>query len=237
MSGVKKIGVIVGREWSFPPAFIEEVNGRDAGVVAEYAQLGGTRMNEPCDYAVLVDRIRTRRFCSGAQSLQMGPSQSGAGTVVPGRATRLQRMRVAMARVWPWLRWGTVAVLLAVLALDLAFPPPLPRAGRGVATVVTAADGTPLRAFADGEGVWRYPASADTVSPLYVQALIGYEDRWFDYHPGVNPFDWGPTPASAPGQVHHVRPRPSCLADPLPHPSSSLSIRRRWARIRKSCTR
>jgi hypothetical protein len=57
MSGVKKIGVIVGREWSFPPAFIEEVNGRDAGVVAEYAQLGGTRMNEPCDYAVLVDRI------------------------------------------------------------------------------------------------------------------------------------------------------------------------------------
>ncbi len=97
-------------------------------------------------------------------------------------------MRVALARVWPWLRWGTVAVLLAVLALDLAFPPPLPRAGRGVATVVTAADGTPLRAFADGEGVWRYPASADTVSPLYVQALIGYEDRWFDYHPGVNPF-------------------------------------------------
>lgn len=97
-------------------------------------------------------------------------------------------MRVALARAWPWLRWGTVAVLLAVLALDLAFPPPLPRAGRGVATVVTAADGTPLRAFADGEGVWRYPASADTVSPLYVQALIGYEDRWFDYHPGVNPF-------------------------------------------------
>jgi hypothetical protein len=57
MSGVKKIGLIVGREWSFPPAFLEEVNQRDAGVVAEYAQLGGTRMNEPCEYAVLVDRI------------------------------------------------------------------------------------------------------------------------------------------------------------------------------------
>jgi len=53
----KKIGVIVGREWSFPPAFIEEVNSRSAGVVAEYVKLGGTRMNDPCEYAVLVDRI------------------------------------------------------------------------------------------------------------------------------------------------------------------------------------
>lgn len=54
---MKKIGVIVGREWSWPPAFIEEVNKRGAGVEAEYAKLGGTRMNEPCPYAVIVDRI------------------------------------------------------------------------------------------------------------------------------------------------------------------------------------
>ena len=52
-----KIGVIVGREWSWPPAFIEEVSKRDAGVTAEYAKLGGTRMDEPCPYAVVVDRI------------------------------------------------------------------------------------------------------------------------------------------------------------------------------------
>src|SRR5512138_89015 len=52
-----KVGVIVGREWSWPPAFIEEVKKRDEGVIAEYAQLGGTRMNEPCPYAVLIDRI------------------------------------------------------------------------------------------------------------------------------------------------------------------------------------
>lgn len=30
-----KIGVIVGREWSWPPAFIEEVNDRQAGVIAD----------------------------------------------------------------------------------------------------------------------------------------------------------------------------------------------------------
>src|SRR3982751_6371966 len=52
-----KVGLIVGREWSFPPKFIEEVNRRDQGVVAEYAKLGGTRMDEPVPYAVLIDRI------------------------------------------------------------------------------------------------------------------------------------------------------------------------------------
>jgi len=57
MTDVKKIGLSVGREWSFPPAFLEEVNSRNAGVVAEYVKLGGTKMNEPNEYAVIVDRI------------------------------------------------------------------------------------------------------------------------------------------------------------------------------------
>ena len=52
-----KIGLIVGREWSWPPAFIAEVKQRDAGVSVEYVKLGGTRMNEPCPYRVIVDRI------------------------------------------------------------------------------------------------------------------------------------------------------------------------------------
>lgn len=52
-----KVGLLVGREWSFPPAFFEEVNGRNDGVTAEYVRLGGTAMNEPCPYAVLIDRI------------------------------------------------------------------------------------------------------------------------------------------------------------------------------------
>lgn len=53
----KKVGLLVGREWSFPPRFIEEVNRRDADVVAEYVTLGWTRMDEPVEYAVLIDRI------------------------------------------------------------------------------------------------------------------------------------------------------------------------------------
>lgn len=52
-----RVGLIVGREWSFPPAFIEEVNRRNAGVVADLVKLGGTRMGEPVPYAVIIDRI------------------------------------------------------------------------------------------------------------------------------------------------------------------------------------
>lgn len=52
-----KVGLLVGREWSFPPAFIDEVNRRDEGVVAELVKLDGTRMDEPCPYSVIIDRI------------------------------------------------------------------------------------------------------------------------------------------------------------------------------------
>jgi hypothetical protein len=53
----RTVGLIVGREWSFPPALIAEVARRDEGVVVEFVKLGGTRMDEPADYAVIVDRI------------------------------------------------------------------------------------------------------------------------------------------------------------------------------------
>ena len=89
-------------------------------------------------------------------------------------------------RLLPWLRWGMVALLASLLLLDGLFPLPLPT-GRDAATVVTARDGSPLRAFADAGGVWRYPAAPEQVSPLYLQALLGYEDRWFWRHPGINP--------------------------------------------------
>jgi hypothetical protein len=52
-----KIGLIVGREWSWPPAFIEEVRRRNEGVLAEYVTLGTPRMTDPARYAVVIDRI------------------------------------------------------------------------------------------------------------------------------------------------------------------------------------
>ena len=54
-----RIGLFVGMEWSWPPAFIEEVNRRSdkTGVTADFVKIGGTFMNEPNPYRVIVDRI------------------------------------------------------------------------------------------------------------------------------------------------------------------------------------
>ncbi len=53
----KRVGLLVGREWSFPPAFIDEVNRRRAGVTAEMVSIGAVAMDQPCPWDVIVDRI------------------------------------------------------------------------------------------------------------------------------------------------------------------------------------
>jgi hypothetical protein len=54
---VKKVGLIVGREWSFPPAFVEAVNSRDEGVEASFPTIGGTAHDGLTGFDVLIDRI------------------------------------------------------------------------------------------------------------------------------------------------------------------------------------
>jgi penicillin-binding protein 1C len=83
---------------------------------------------------------------------------------------------------------GGGAIVALVLGLDRALPPPIPDLGAGDATVVVARDGRPLRAFAAADGVWRYRVEPQDVAPEYLDALLGYEDRWFRHHRGINPF-------------------------------------------------
>ncbi len=81
-------------------------------------------------------------------------------------------------------------VFIIFIILDQAVPLPLPFAQNDsdqFAKVIVAQDGTPVRAFADKQGVWRYPVSMKDVSPRYIDTLLAYEDRWFWLHPGVNP--------------------------------------------------
>lgn len=83
------------------------------------------------------------------------------------------------------LAGGFLALAAALLALDWLYP--LPPTGGGGAAVVVAADGTPLRTYPSRDGVWRYPVTPGEVAPRYLEALLGYEDRWFYWHPGFNP--------------------------------------------------
>ncbi|PLK47585.1 penicillin-binding protein 1C [Uliginosibacterium sp. TH139] len=100
------------------------------------------------------------------------------------------RLRTLLRQSLAWLRRhplrGGLALLLTLgLLADQLFPLPLPR--NESAQVVLASDGSSLRSWPGRDGIWRHPVAIEAVSPLYLEALLGYEDRWFHYHPGVNP--------------------------------------------------
>jgi len=75
------------------------------------------------------------------------------------------------------------AAALFFMAVLLA---PMPSFHEPLSTVVEAADGSLLGARVASDGQWRFPAP-DSVPDKYITALINYEDRWFRWHPGINP--------------------------------------------------
>ena len=55
---MKKIGVLFGKERSFPMAFIERVNSKGVeGIMAEPVRIDKAPQGEHCGYAVIIDRI------------------------------------------------------------------------------------------------------------------------------------------------------------------------------------
>lgn len=75
--------------------------------------------------------------------------------------------------------------LLSLWLLDRHYP--LPKSG-SISTVVLADNGEVLRAFSNADQQWRYPIDMDDVPENYLDLLLGYEDRWFYQHIGINPF-------------------------------------------------
>lgn len=55
---MKKVGILVGREQTFPESIINAINERGRGeVVAEMVKVGGIRMDQELKYDVIIDRI------------------------------------------------------------------------------------------------------------------------------------------------------------------------------------
>ena len=63
---------------------------------------------------------------------------------------------------------------------------PIPAFHAPLSTVVEAADGTLLGARVAADGQWRFPPP-DSLPDKYVTCLVNYEDRYYRWHPGVNP--------------------------------------------------
>jgi hypothetical protein len=54
----RKIGIVFGMENTFPGALVTKINDLNIpGIIAQFLQVGGTKMNQPSGYRVIVDRI------------------------------------------------------------------------------------------------------------------------------------------------------------------------------------
>lgn len=87
-------------------------------------------------------------------------------------------------------RWLTIGLglllsgLLSLAVLNAAFPL---RVNIAYSPVITAADGSVIHAFLSRDDKWRMQLQADEVNPSLKKAILLKEDRYFYYHPGVNP--------------------------------------------------
>lgn len=84
-------------------------------------------------------------------------------------------------RRWVW----EVSVVIAVFGL-FVWLVPMPRFRDPYSTVLLDRDGNLLGATVATDEQWRF-RGLDTLPPMYVDALLTYEDRYFYDHPGVNP--------------------------------------------------
>lgn len=55
---MKRVGILVGRELTFPEALIKSINKRGGGeTTAEFVKIGGVRLDQPRRYDLIIDRI------------------------------------------------------------------------------------------------------------------------------------------------------------------------------------
>ncbi len=78
---------------------------------------------------------------------------------------------------------------LVFLIANWVFPIPVEKLHPPSSTVVSDRHGEWLRVFTASDDSWRIPApSLAEISPKLRTAVLTYEDRWFYYHFGINPF-------------------------------------------------
>jgi penicillin-binding protein 1C len=77
-----------------------------------------------------------------------------------------------------------LAIIFIVFTLDRLFPLPLQKP---YSKVIYAKDGTMLTAYLSNDDKWRMEAHLDEISPYLIKSIIEKEDKWFCWHPGINP--------------------------------------------------
>lgn len=92
----------------------------------------------------------------------------------------------------PKLMVNTLVIIaglfIGAFFLNLAFPLPGPPPA---STLITDRDGKIVHAFLAPDEQWRVQASLIEISPLLKKAILYKEDKYFYYHPGINPIAIG----------------------------------------------
>ena len=79
-----------------------------------------------------------------------------------------------------------ITLVIAGLILIPVLVAPMPRFTTPLSTVVEARDGSLLGARIADDGQWRFPPGEE-VPEKFRKAILTFEDKYFYYHPGINP--------------------------------------------------
>ena len=84
------------------------------------------------------------------------------------------------------IAWLLLAIVLALAALRL-WPKPALREQASYSSAFYSSDGALLRLTLARDEQYRVWTPIEQIDPRLIEAVQLYEDRWFAWHPGVNP--------------------------------------------------
>ena len=100
-------------------------------------------------------------------------------------------MRRSVQFILIWLKRLSIAAFVffvLFLFLSLVFPPP---DQVEYSTIITDNKGEVVHAYLTSDEKWRMKATLEEISPLLRKTIIEKEDKYFYYHPGINPLAVG----------------------------------------------
>jgi penicillin-binding protein 1C len=104
--------------------------------------------------------------------------------IIPFIRTVADRVGAVLTAPAGAMRRTIGGLLVLFLLADVSFPVPV---SVPPSTMVTDRNGEVLTMFLSSDQRWRFPAALEDMSPELREAFIAKEDRWFRWHPGINP--------------------------------------------------
>ncbi|MGD2035107.1 MAG: penicillin-binding protein 1C, partial [Bacteroidales bacterium] len=96
-------------------------------------------------------------------------------------------MKYSIGKYGKWLQYAVsfvVAYYMLILLLSAIFPPHI---NTEYSKIILSRDTTLLHAFLTTDDKWRMYTRLDEITPELKSAIVFKEDKYFYYHPGINP--------------------------------------------------